>query len=80
MDGTLERKCARVARRSCQLRADIGLSRDAIFVIGKIAARYEREGQRLRRRRVDLDLSLGNVGVHRQPGEVRSRDRKGAGQ
>ena len=31
-------------------RRGIGLSRDAIFVIGKIAARYEREGQRLRRR------------------------------
>ncbi len=31
-------------------RRGIGLSRDAIFVIGKIAARYEREAQRLRRR------------------------------
>jgi CHAD domain-containing protein len=31
-------------------RRGIGLSRDAVFVIGKIAARYEREGQRQRRR------------------------------
>jgi hypothetical protein len=31
-------------------RRGAGLSRQAIFVIGKIAARYEREAQRLRRR------------------------------